>query len=210
MTAGGTRSYSPSADRVIALKARSGDPDTASVIAPRFAGMGGTDSLPRSTFMLARLHRTPRGKDEGFTLIELLVVMIIIGILAAIAVPVFLSQRQKAADTSTKSDVTSIGKEIATYYVDNNNTLTGTYTAGTGGAASTVALMDGTTTVSTVKLSPNTKQNGTNAVIGYVTGGTCTNATGWYVELTNDGGAKKTWFYSAQGGLATAKPTACA
>ena len=44
--------------------------------------------------------------------------MIIIGILAAIAIPVFLSQRKKAQDAAAKADVSTIGKEIATYYVD--------------------------------------------------------------------------------------------
>jgi prepilin-type N-terminal cleavage/methylation domain-containing protein len=68
--------------------------------------------------MLARIHKSMEKRDGGFTLIELLVVMIIIGILAAIAIPVFLNQRAKAQDSAAKSDVSTIGKEIATYFTD--------------------------------------------------------------------------------------------
>lgn len=52
--------------------------------------------------------------EDGFTLVELLVVILVIGILSAIAVPVFLNQRNKAAEASVKSDLKSLGVEMET------------------------------------------------------------------------------------------------
>jgi type IV pilus assembly protein PilA len=68
--------------------------------------------------MLTRLEGPAEERDGGFTLIELLVVIIIIGILAAIAIPVFLNQRKKAVDASVRSDLRTVAHEMETYYVD--------------------------------------------------------------------------------------------
>ena len=69
--------------------------------------------------MLARIRKAQEESEGGFTLIELLVVIIIIGILAAIAIPVFLNQRKKAVDASMKSDLRTIANEEETYFTDN-------------------------------------------------------------------------------------------
>jgi type IV pilus assembly protein PilA len=64
-------------------------------------------------------------REAGFTLIELLVVMLILGILAAIALPAFFNQREKAGDAEAKEYAHSAQVAIETYATDNSGLYTG-------------------------------------------------------------------------------------
>src|SRR5947209_18162111 len=92
--------------------------------------------------------------QSGCILFQPLVVMIIIGILAAIAIPVFLNQRAKAHDASTKAEIGRASCRVRTYYFDGQGALTH---AQAGGASNPVTITDAAgNIVTSVKLSRGT------------------------------------------------------
>lgn len=72
-------------------------------------------------------HRLRQGiaHEGGFTLIELLVVILIIGILSAIAIPAFLSQKTKANDVGAKSQIGTLQTAMETYSSENSGSYEG-------------------------------------------------------------------------------------
>ena len=79
-------------------------------------------------------------RESGFTLIELLVVMLILGILAAIAIPAFFSQRDKANDAQAKSMARTAQTAIETYGTDHGGAYTGATEADLANIEDTIAL----------------------------------------------------------------------
>jgi prepilin-type N-terminal cleavage/methylation domain-containing protein len=131
-------------------------------------------------------------RDSGFTLVELLVVMIILGVLAAIAIPAFLSQRAKSHDTSTKADVSNVGKEIATLFVDGNGATNINFDVQPGKAVITANGED-----TTVNLTNGTAKPTSGAFSNLGDSGN------WCVSLTDPQGKVKQFKFSAAAGLDT-------
>ncbi|WP_436523326.1 prepilin-type N-terminal cleavage/methylation domain-containing protein [Actinoplanes sp. HUAS TT8] len=133
--------------------------------------------------------------DEGFTLIELLVVVVIIGVLVAIAVPVYLNYRQGAADKSAQSDVRGAISAVEQFYTNNGNAYPGTSQLGdnSAGAAPNLTLT-GTNGNATITLSDKTKLQ-----YAYVAASGST-AASYKICATNTGGSGKYYLYDSTAG----------
>jgi type IV pilus assembly protein PilA len=140
-------------------------------------------------------------REEGFTLIELLVVILIIGILAAIAIPSFLNQREKGQDACAKSQARTMTTAMETVYTDNNSY-----------AGTTIGSLN---TIETAVTSGGACGNGTSATVGTAaTNGVCdttapgaqtycvsqTSASGRSFAVVKDTTGTSRWCGSTTGG----------
>lgn len=96
-----------------------------------------TTSLHRH--LLLKLSKAQTLGEKGFTLIELLVVIIIIGILAAVALPSLLSQTNRAKASEARSTLGAIARAQEAYYLENSNFTTGLGLLGIGVNTSSTA-----------------------------------------------------------------------
>jgi type IV pilus assembly protein PilA len=133
--------------------------------------------------MLEKL-RKERG-DEGFTLIELLVVIIIIGILAAIAIPVFLNQREKGWEAAVQSDLRNAATAQETWLTQND-----TYTA------DVADLTDAVNGVGLKLSDPKNYAAGTTLTVAWIDAG-----NEYCMEATAAGKSATEFSYSSPGGL---------
>ncbi len=133
----------------------------------------------------------PRRSDDGFTLIELLVVVVVIGILIAIAVPLYLSYQKNANDATTKSDLRNAIPVVEQCYSDN-----GKYPVQSAAAVSLLTVVTPTGTPPT--LCAGTYKTSSKSTVSYLSNST---GTAYVLSSTSTAGSGTVYcFFSGDAG----------
>lgn len=140
--------------------------------------------------ILDRAHARRDNGDGGFTLIELLVVVVIIGVLVAIAVPVYMNYRKGAANKSAESDVRGAVATVEQYYTENGNVYpTGTVKGTKGNNVPLPAQNSGT--AGSIAVSPSNTLYYKSNTASYVVCGQNSDGEAVYKYDSSQGGSVK-------------------